>query len=278
MHLEITARKKWQLFGWRDIVELKQYRDLLYMLVMRDISILYKQTVLGFAWAIIKPLFQMVLFTLIFGKLAGLQDKMVSNVPYAVFSFAALVPWTYFSTALSGATGSLVANSQFLTKVYFPRIIIPLTPAISKLVDFAIAFGVLFLVVLYYGIPLSINLIYLPIMIVLMLMVTFGMGLWLSAMSVQYRDVQQLMQFIMQLLMYAAPIIWPITVLPNIPWLREVYALYPLVGIIEGFRSAILGTPMPWDLIGIGALSTSIILFTGLIYFRSKEDYFADVV
>jgi lipopolysaccharide transport system permease protein len=278
MALEITARKKWQLFGLSDIIELCHYKDLLYRLVRRDVNILYRQTVLGFAWAIIKPLVQMILFTLVFGKFVGLDKLVGAGVPYPVFSFAALVPWTYFSTAMSGSSASLIANSQFLTKVYFPRIIIPLTPTISKLVDFSIAFIVLMLLSLYYHLPLNASLIFIPVLVGIMLMLTFGMGLWLSAMSVQYRDVQQLMQFVVQLLMYAAPVIWPMSVLPNIPWLKEIYALYPMVGIIEGFRAALLGTPMPWEYILIGAGSSFIILFTGLIYFRAKEDYFADVV
>ena len=276
MKIEISRRKRWQLFSLRDLQELNHYRDLLLTLVMRDVNVLYKQTVLGFAWAIIKPAFQMVVFTVVFGHLAGMQ-KDIGGMPYAIWSFAALVPWTYFATAMTASTGSLVSNTQFLTKVYFPRVIIPLVPIISKLVDFCIAFLVLIPMMIYYHVMPNANLVFLPLLILQMMVIAFGIGLWLSAMAIQYRDVQQLMQFLVQILMYAAPIIWPISYLNNHQTIRTIIAFYPMTGVVEGFRACLLGGPMPWDLIGCGAITGLVILVGGLAYFRNKEDVFADV-
>lgn len=276
MRIEISKRKSWQLITGTDVVELLHYRDLLYMMVKRDVTIIYKQTVLGFAWAIIKPVVQMLIFTIIFGKFAGMQNQIQGGIPYALFSFIALVPWTYFSSALTNATNSLVSAQVFITKVYFPRVIIPLTPIISKLVDFAIAFGIMLLMLVYYQIPLSPKVALIPLLTLIMVITSLGMGLWLSALSIQYRDISQMMAFLAQLLMYLAPVIWPITLLPE--KYRLVYGLYPMVGVIEGFRACLLHTsPIPWDFIGMGSLTATLVLLTGLIYFRNKEKIFADV-
>ncbi|MDZ4845801.1 MAG: ABC transporter permease [Chitinophagales bacterium] len=276
MRVEISKRKTWQLITAKDVAELLHYRDLLYMMVKRDVTIIYKQTVLGFAWAIIKPVVQMVIFTIIFGKFAGMQNQIDGNIPYALFSFVALVPWTYFSSALSNATNSLVSGQVFITKVYFPRVIIPLTPVISKLVDFSIAFVIMLVMMFYYGIAPTPLVVVIPLLVVIMVMASLGMGLWLSALSIQYRDINQMMAFLVQLLMYLAPVIWPITLLPE--KYRLVYGLYPMVGVIEGFRACLLGTSrIPWDLIGMGSITAVVLLFTGLVYFRNKEKIFADV-
>ncbi|MDX2003058.1 MAG: ABC transporter permease [Chitinophagales bacterium] len=279
MQTEITARKKWQFLDGRDLREVIHYKDLLYMLVVRDINVLYKQTILGFAWAIVKPLFQALIFTVIFGYLAGMANKMQGNIPYIVFTFAGLVPWTYFATAITGSTGSLIANTQFLTKVYFPRIIIPLTPILSKMVDFVVSLVALIILILAYGIAIPPTIIYLPIVLILLVLTTFGMGLWLSAMAIQYRDVQQLMQFLVPILMYMAPVVLPLAVFLKMkPWVVTVLSFYPMTGIVEGFRVCMVGGDMPWHILLYGSITTFIILFTGIIFFRAKEDFFADVV
>ena len=276
VRVEISKRKTWQLITAKDIAELLHYRDLLYMMVKRDVTIIYKQTVLGFAWAIIKPIVQMVIFTIIFGKFAGIQERIDGKIPYALFSFVALVPWTYFSSALTNATNSLVSGQVFITKVYFPRVIIPLTPILSKLVDFSIAFVIMLALMFYYGIALTPLVVVIPLLVVIMVMASFGMGLWLSALSIQYRDINQMMAFLAQLLMYLAPVIWPLSLLPE--KYRLIYGLYPMVGVIEGFRACLLGTSaIPWDLIGMGSITSVILLLTGLVYFRNKEKIFADV-
>ena len=260
-----------------NLKDLFEYKDLLWFLVLRDIKIIYKQTVLGFAWAIIQPLATMVIFTLIFGKFAGLEKELPAGIPYAVFAYVALVPWTYFSTALSASANSLVADANLLSKVYFPRIIIPLTPVLAKLVDFFISLTILIILFAIFNItPYANRIIYLPLLIGMMGFTAMGAGLWLSALTLQYRDVRFLLSFIIQLLMFASPIIWPITLIPE--KYRLIYALNPMVGIIEGFREAIIGKyAMPWDLLKMGTLSAVIIFVSGYIYFRRKESYFADV-
>jgi len=260
--------------NFKDILE---YKDLLWFLVIRDVKIIYKQTVLGFAWAIIQPLASMIIFTMIFGRFAGLEKELPPDIPYPVFAYVALVPWTYFSTALSASANSLVADSNLLSKVYFPRIIIPLTPVLAKLVDFFISLTILVILFAIFDItPYANRIIYLPLLIGMMGFTAMGAGLWLSALTLQYRDVRFLLSFIIQLLMFATPIIWPITLIPE--KYRLVYALNPMVGIIEGFREAIIGKyAMPWDLLKMATLSSVILFITGYIYFRRKESYFADV-
>ena len=276
-HIVIEPPRGWRLVNWRELVD---YRDLLVQFVLRDVSARYKQTVLGYAWAVIRPLFSMVVFTVVFGNLASVPSD---GVPYALFSFAALLPWTYFSSALSGSTDSLVAQKAIFTKVYFPRLIIPAAPVFTALVDFAIASVMLAVLMVYFGVAPTVNALFLPLLIVMMVATALGGGLWLSSLAVQYRDVSQAMSFAMQLLMYAAPVVWPVSLITEkFPeygeTIRLVYGLYPMAGVIEGFRAALLGTtPMPWDLIGIGAVSSAITLVTGAFVFRRMERVFADV-
>jgi len=261
--------------GWRFInfAELKEYRDLFYFLVWRDIKVLYKQTVLGFSWAIIRPVFSMIVFSVVFGRLAKVPSD---NVPYPIFSYAALIPWTYFSQAMSRSTESLVSNMNMLTKVYFPRLVIPMTPVLAGLVDFAIAFSILALMMIWYAIAPTWNILFLPVLIVLMILTASGLGMWLSAMAIQYRDIRFAIQFIVQLLMYAAPVVWPASLIPD--KYRLLYGIYPMAGVIEGFRSALIGTnPMPWDLILIGAITALALAVSGALYFRRMERIFADV-
>ncbi len=273
----IEPRTGWQIIDWRELIA---YIDLFYFLVWRDVKILYKQTVLGFSWAIIRPVFSMLIFSIIFGGLAGVPSD---GVPYPIFSFAALLPWTYFSTALTKSTSSLVSQANMLTKVYFPRLIIPMAPVLAGLVDFAIASVVLALMMAWYGITPTAAVLMAPYLVVLMVVTASGVGMWLSALSVQYRDVNHAMQFMSQILMYAAPVVWPVSLISErFPvWgdsIRIVYGLYPMAGVIEGFRAALIGTgPMPWDLIGVGTLSALTMAALGALYFRRTERIFADI-
>ena len=240
----------------------------------REVKARYAQSVLGIGWAIIQPVFNMLVFTIVFGKLANVNSD---GVPYAIFSYTALVPWTYFSNALTGATSSLVGAQGMISKVYFPRITVPLAPVIAKLLDFAIALLVLFGLMLWYRILPNWNALFLPALILLMVLTAAGAGMWLTALSVQYRDVNLAMSFLVQILMYAAPVVYPTSSVPE--WLQPFYALNPMVGVIEGFRAALLGTiPMPWDWIAIGSISALLIALSGLWFFRRMEITFADVV
>jgi lipopolysaccharide transport system permease protein len=258
------------------VKELIRYKDLFYLFVKRDITVLYKQTILGFMWAIINPLFLMVIFTVVFGNLAGVPSD---NIPYPIFNYTALLPWTYFSQALSGSTNSLVQSTAIFTKVYFPRVIIPLTPVFSKLVDFAIAFLLLVGMMFYYGIYPNINIVFLPFLIVLMILTASGLGMWLSALAIQYRDIKFALPFLIQALLFLGPIVYPASLVrQKSELLYTLYGLYPMAGVIEGFRASLLGVnAMPWDLIGIGALSSVIIFLSGTLYFRRTENVFADV-
>jgi len=256
-----------------DLRECLEYRDLLYFLVLRDVTVLYKQTILGIAWALLNPFFSMVVFTVIFGLLLKVPSD---GQPYAVFSFAALLPWTYFSQSLTGATNSLIQGTNLFTKVYFPRVFIPLVPVFSKLVDFAIAFVFLIALMIWYRIAPSWNVVFLPLLILLMMLTSAGAGMCLSALAIQYRDIRHAMTFVVQALMYAAPVVWPVSKLPAD--LRLWYGLYPMAGVIEGFRAALLNTgPMPWDLIGMGSITAIASFVIGGLYFRRTERFFADV-
>lgn len=269
-----SKKKKWQIL---DLKELAYYKDLFYFFVLRDITVLYKQTILGFLWAVINPVFQMVIFSVIFGKLAQIDSN---GIPYPLFSFAAILPFNYFSQSLSGASNSLVGNTSLLSKIYFPRILIPLTPVFSKLADFFIAFLILIaMMIAYQRIP-TINLLFLPMLIVLMILTSLGIGMWLSSLAIQYRDVKFAMSFITTLLMYTAPVVFPASLIAEKFGYNYylLYGLYPMAGVIEGFRSSLLGyTPMPWDLIGMGSISAVIIFISGAYYFKKTERIFADV-
>jgi len=275
----IQRRSGWQLVDWK---ELYQYRDLFQFLVWRGIKARYAQSVIGVGWAVIQPVFSMLVFTVVFGKLAKISSE---GVPYALFSFAALVPWTYFSNALTDGTASLVSNSGMISKVYFPRLVLPLAAVTAKLVDFAIAMGLLFLLMIIYRVVPTWNVLMLPLLILLMVMTATGLGTWLTALAVQYRDVQHATSFVVQLFMYASPVVYSVNLIPKHHLLfgtpvnlQHLYALNPMVGVIEGFRAALLNTgPMPWDLIGIGTISAIMIALTGMFYFRSREHVFADV-
>lgn len=246
-------------------------------MVKRDLIVIYKQSVLGFLWAIINPVFSMLLFTIVFGKLAGIPSD---GIPYPIFSYCALIPWTYFSNTLNTSGVSLISSASVFTKVYFPRIIIPLTPVMSKLFDLLISFLVLIILMIYYGYSPTIKFLLLPLIIQILIMTTFGLGSWLSALSIQYRDVKFGITFAIPLLMYAAPVVFPASLIIEKFGYNAylLYGLYPMVGVIEGFRAAVIPDKMiPWDLIGMSAVSASLLLFIGLWVFKRFESRFADV-
>ncbi|MCX6181577.1 MAG: ABC transporter permease [Bacteroidetes bacterium] len=298
--LKIKKRHSWQLFSKQDFFELIKFRDLLFTLIKRDVSVVYKQSVIGFGWAVIKPVVQMVIFTFLFTYIAKVQMDD-DTIPYTVFNFVALVPFTYFSSALTASTGSLISNEAFITKVYFPRLIIPLVPIIAKLVDFGIAMIVLGFMLFYYhqtqpgSININSNILFLPILIILLMMFSFGISLWFSALAIQYRDLNQIVTFLAQFMMYAAPIVWPFSRLKEISSTLEtatgvsgianvfenIYSFFPLTGIIEGFRTCLIGgnsySEMPWNLIVNGTIMSLFLLISGIYFFRSKESIFADV-
>ena len=267
----IESQSGWRFINFR---ELWDYRDLFYFLVWRDIKTRYAQSILGVGWAVIQPVFSMIVFTIVFGNLAKISSD---GVPYAIFSYAALVPWTYFSTSLTSASSSLISSSGMITKVYFPRLVIPIAPVLGKLVDFSIAMLILFGMMVWFHIPPTTWALAVPLLVCLMMLTAAGLGMWLTALAVQYRDIQYAMSFVVQLLMYAAPVVYPASSVPV--KLRLLYAVNPMVGVIEGFRSALLGTnPMPWDFIMVGASTAVLLVITGALYFRRMERVFADVV
>lgn len=266
----IQPRSGWQLV---DLRELYEYRDLFRFLVWRNIKVLYAQSAIGIGWAVIQPLFSMLVFTIVFGRLAKVSSD---GAPYAVFSFAALVPWTYFANALTQGTNSLVQEANMINKIYFPRLLLPLSAVAAKLLDFAIAMLVLVALMIWYQIVPTVGILAVPLLTLLMVITAVGLGAWLTALAIQYRDVKHAMNFVVQLLMYAAPVVYPTSLIPR--QFQLIYSINPMVGVIEGFRSALLGTrPMPWDLILVSTISAVIIAISGITYFRHKERVFADV-
>jgi lipopolysaccharide transport system permease protein len=256
------------------ISEFWRYRELFYFFVWRDVKVKYKQTVLGALWAIIQPFFSMVVFTIFFGKFAKMPSE---GVPYPVFSYSALVPWTYFAGAVGYSGNSLVGNSDLLTKVYFPRFAIPASAALSGLVDFLIASTILFGIMIYYNIPLTLNLLFWPFLVIPLMFLALGLGMIFSSMNVKYRDIKYTIPFIIQILLFVTPIIYPITILPE-PY-RKLAALNPLTGIIDAFRSTVLPDKhMNLWLLAISCFISVIIFFLGLFYFRKVEKDFADIV
>ena len=262
--------------GWMsiDFNELWRYRELVYFLTWRDIKVRYKQAVLGIAWAVLQPLLTMVIFTVIFGTLLKTPSQ---GIPYPLFSLTALLPWQLFATALQRSSISLVGNANLITKIYFPRLAIPLSSVFAALVDFLISFVVLVGVMIYYHYWPGWNILWLPLLIVLALFTALSVGLWLSALNVQYRDIQQMVPFLVQVWMYASPIVYPIETIPAGIW-RWLYGLNPMVGVIQGFRWALLGGAPPDITMVISVVMVLILLVSGLFYFRRMEKTFADIV
>jgi len=254
--------------------DLWEYRELLYFLTWRDILVRYKQTVLGVAWAIIQPFFTMVVFSLFFGKLAKIPSD---GIPYPIFSYAALVPWTFFSNSLTKASNSLVGNSALIRKIYFPRLAMPIAAVLSEIVDFVLAFIVLIGMMLFYGIVPTIHVFWLPGLLLLAFVASLGVGLWLSAMNVHFRDIRYIVPFITQFWLFATPVAYPSSLLPE-PW-RMLYGINPMVGVVEGFRWALLGTDTaPGLMIIVSSVVSLALLIGGAYCFLRMEKTFADVV
>jgi len=254
--------------------ELWEYRELLYFLVWRDVKVRYKQTVLGAAWAVIQPFFTMVVFSIFFGRLAGIPSD---GLPYPIFAYCALLPWQLFSHAMMESGNSLVANQNLITKVYFPRLVIPLSAVLAGLVDFGIAFLVLLGMMAYYGMAPTMAVVTLPLFILLAIATALAVGLWLSALNVQYRDVRYTIPFLTQFWLLATPIAYPSSLVPE-GW-RVLYGLNPMAGVVEGFRWALLGTAnAPGRMLAVSVAVVLAFLIGGLYYFRSMERTFADVV
>jgi len=273
MNKEITIIKA--STGWRavNLKELAHYQDLLWFLTIRGIKAKYAQSVLGVGWAVIQPLFSTLVFTVIFGRVARIDSN---GVPYFLFSLVGLVPWTFFANTLTDSSNSLIANAAMINKVYFPRLVLPLSSIFSKGVDFIIGFVMLIIFLIVYRITPSWEVVMLPWLILVLLFTSLGLGMILSAMAVQYRDVKHAMTFAVQLLMYAAPVVYPTTNVPE--QYRWMYALNPMVGVIEGFRSIFLKTiDFPYEWVIMGTIISIILFVFGVFYFKRMERVFADV-
>jgi len=262
--------------GWIpiDFKEIWKYRELFYFLTKRDIKVRYKQTVLGGLWAIIQPFFTMIVFSIFFGRLAKLPSD---GIPYPIFVYAGLLPWTYFANALTNSGNSLVGNANLITKVYFPRVIIPASASLAGLLDLFIAMSILGVMMVYYSLYPGLTVLLLPFLIGLTFLCAVGVGLWLSALNVQYRDIRYAIPFLIQIWMFVSPVIYPASlVTDNYKW---VLALNPMGGVINAFRSCLLGhKPIDWSLLGISTIIILALFFSGLYYFRRMEKTFADVV
>jgi lipopolysaccharide transport system permease protein len=267
----IEAPRRWEAL---DLLELWRYRELLYFLAWRDVMVRYKQTVIGAGWAILQPFLTMVVFSILFG---GLLSVPSDGVPYPVFSYAALLPWNFFAGALTRSGNSLIADANLISKVYFPRLILPLSAVMSLGLDFAIAFIILLIMMFYYGIVPGVGVLMLPLFLLLALMTALACGVWLSAVNIKYRDVAYVIPFLTQFWLFVTPVAYPSTIIPK-PW-RVLYSLNPMVGVVEGFRWALLGREnLAWDLVFVSVLVVLALLISGLFYFRRTEHEFADVV
>jgi lipopolysaccharide transport system permease protein len=268
--VRITPRRGWVQVNF---TELLRYKDLLWFLTLRGIKAKYAQSVLGVGWAVIQPLFSTLVYTLVFGNLARIDSN---GVPYFLFSLVALVPWTFFSNTLTDSASSLITNANLVTKVYFPRLVLPLSSVFSKGVDFVIGFGLLLIMLVVYRITPNTTVILLPWLILVLLMTSLGTGMILSALAVQYRDIKYALTFVVQLLMYAAPVVYPTTNVPE--RFRLAYSLNPMVGVIEGFRSVFLNTlSFPYTWMWTGTAVAALLFVFGLFFFKRMERVFSDV-
>ena len=267
----IRPISRWVPINLRDLWE---YRELLYFLTWRDIKVRYKQTALGMVWVVLQPLLLMLVFTMFFGRLVELPSEAIA---YPVFTYTALVPWQLFSRALNEGSMSLIAHEKVITKTYFPRILLPASAVLASLIDFGIAFLVLIGFILFYGAHLGFAIFTLPVFVLLLLMAAFGVSLWLAAFNVLYRDVRYVLPFLTQIWMFATPIIYPVSAVPD-SW-RLLYSLNPMVGVVEGFRWALLGNSSGMDaMVGLSALVVAAVLGGGILYFQSVQQTFADVI
>lgn len=266
----IEAQKGWLPVNLR---ELWRYRELSYILAWRDVKIRYKQTVLGAAWAVFQPVISMIVFTVFFGNLVKVPSD---NLPYPIFVYAGLLPWTFFANSLASASNSLIGQSNLISKVYFPRLLIPFSTFGAFILDFFISLLIMFIMMLYYGISPSTSLFIFPVLFVATMATALGMGTLLSALSVAYRDVKYVVPFLIQLWMYATPVIYPVSIVPE-RW-RWLLSLNPMAGLIDGYRSAFLGKPLDWPHLGISMATSVVLLLFGLFYFKKVERRFADIV
>lgn len=268
--VKIKARSGWQIINFK---ELKEYRDLFFFLVWRDIKILYAQTILGFLWAILQPLIQIIIFTIIFGKVAKISTE---GIPYFLFSSVAIIPWTYMSQSMTQSSQSLVTGQNMLGKIYFPRLIFPITPVLARLVDFAISILIILCAMLYYRVVPTWNILFLPLFLVMMMCIPAGVGMWLSSLAIRFRDVKHAMPFVIRMLMYTAPIVYSAASIPET--YRFIYSLNPIVGVIEGYRACLLGTQIPWPYIWPGIITSILLLISGALYFKRMERIIVDVI
>jgi lipopolysaccharide transport system permease protein len=267
----IEPPRRWEALDWR---EFWRYRELLYFLAWRDIKVRYKQTVIGATWAILQPFLTMVVFSIIFGGLLGVPSD---GVPYPVFSYAALLPWNFFAGALTRSGNSLIADANLISKVYFPRLILPLSAVLSLMLDFAVAFVILLVLMLFYGIVPGIAAVTLPLFLLLAFVTALACGLWLSAVNIKYRDVAYVIPFLTQFWLFVTPVAYPSSVIPE-RW-HLLYGINPMVGVVEGFRWALLGQQnISWDFVLVSTIVALGLLISGIFYFRRMEHEFADVV
>jgi homopolymeric O-antigen transport system permease protein len=266
----IQPTKRWSLLSFKDIWA---YRELLFFLTWRDVKVRYKQTALGAAWAILQPLFMMLIFTIFFGRLAGVGS---AGVPYPLFALAGLVPWTFFSNAITASGNSLVGSANLITKVYFPRLIVPAAAMLAGLVDFVLAFVLLCLLMVYYRVSVTPQILFLPVLVLLTSLFALGVGTWMAALNVKYRDVRFALPFVIQLWLFVSSVILPSSSIPQ-KW-RWLLMLNPMSGIIEGYRAALLGLPFDWPAIGVAAALTIVVLLYAIYSFGRVERNFADII
>ena len=266
----IQPSKKWNLLSLKDIWA---YRELLFFLTWRDVKVRYKQTALGAAWAILQPLFMMVIFTIFFGRLAGVGS---SGIPYPLFALAGLVPWTFFANSITASGNSLVGSAHLITKVYFPRLIVPAAAMLAGLVDFLLAFILLCILMLYYRVTLTVQILFLPVLVLMTALFSLGVGTWMSALNVKYRDVRFALPFLIQLWLFVSSVILPSSSIPT-KW-RWLLNLNPMSGIIEGYRSALFGLPFDWPALSIAAVLTLLVLLYAIYAFSRVERSFADII
>lgn len=265
--------------GWRalNVAEMWRYRELLWYLGLRDVQVRYKQTILGVLWVVLQPLFTMIVFTIFFGRLGGMEKRVAADVPYALFILAGLLPWQMFAYVLAQSSRSLVQNRNLITKVYFPRLIAPLSPMLCALLDFAISFGCFLVLMPFFGYYPSWPMLTLPFFLLLALITSLGVGVWLSALNAMYRDVEHTLTFLVQFWMFVSPVAYPSSIVPD-AW-RWLYFLNPMAGVIDGFRWALLpGVKFPGPILLLTALVTLGLFVGGMFYFRRAEQYFADIV
>jgi lipopolysaccharide transport system permease protein len=266
----IQPSNRWSLLSFKDIWA---YRELLFFLTWRDVKVRYKQTALGAAWAILQPLFMMIIFTIFFGRLAAVNS---AGIPYPLFALAGLVPWTFFANSITASGNSLVGSANLITKVYFPRLIVPAAAMLAGLVDFLLAFLMLCGLMIYYRVGLTIQVLFLPVLVLLTALFSLGVGTWMSALNVKYRDVRFALPFVIQLWLFVSSVILPSSAIPQ-KW-RWILMLNPMSGIIEGYRAALFGLPFDWPTLGLASLLTIVVLLYSFYSFSRVERSFADII